>query len=232
MIVLLLGCSSKSPTTLYKSWENSEQSYEITIEYQGTFRSNGSVQSDVFQRVDVNTQCTGEATDSPKQKLTCNVIVDPVFSGIVEVDVKENKIKNLVLPPDSQNVYDIIATAVGSILPPAVPVNCETSQSYKIKKPQEYMRIPFLNGPSSHLHTYEVIQCEPPKLSMTGKFTISAQGTENQSAPRFTFGTTDQVELDTDGYIQNREYKQSLIISTTSLAPNSVYQNIYVKKRK
>ena len=45
------------------------------------------------------------------------------------------------------------------------------------------MRIPFLNGPSSHLHTYEVIQCDPPKLSMTGKITISAQSTENQSAP-------------------------------------------------
>lgn len=232
MIVLLLGCPSKSPTNLYKSWDTSEQSYEITIEYQGTFRSNGSVQPDVFQRIDVEANCKGEATDSPKQKLSCNVTVDPVFSGIVEVNVKENQIKNLTLPPDSQNVYDIIATAIGSILPPAVPTNCETSQSYKVKKPQEYMRIPFLNGPSSHLHTYEVIQCDPPKLSMTGKFTISAQSTENQSAPRFTFGTTDQVVLHEDGYIQSREYKQSLIISTTSLAPNSVYQNIYVKRRK
>ena len=228
MILLLLSCSSKSPTNIYKTWDVSEQSYEITIEYQGTFRSNGSVQANMFQRVGVDAQCKGEATDSPKQKLTCNITVDPVFSGIVEVDIKENQIKNLVLPPDSQNLYDVVATAIGSILPPAVPANCETSQSYKVKKPQEYMRIPFLNGPSSHLHTYEVIQCEPPKLSMTGKFTISAQSTENQSAPRFTFGTTDQVEFHTDGYIKKRIYTQSLLISTTTLAPNSVYQNISV----
>ena len=96
MIVLLFGCSSKSPTNLYKSWDVSEQSYEITIEYQGTFRSNGSVQVDMFQRVDVDAQCKGEATESPKQKLTCNITVDPVFSGIVEIDVKENQIKNLL----------------------------------------------------------------------------------------------------------------------------------------
>ena len=51
-------CSSAVPQNhlqnLYKSWDTSEQSYEITIEYQGTFRSNGSVQPDVFQRIDVD----------------------------------------------------------------------------------------------------------------------------------------------------------------------------------
>ena len=63
---------------------------------------------------------------------------------------------------------------------------------------------------------------------MTGKFLQLQHKVQNQSAPRFTFGTTDQVEFHTDGYIKKRIYTQSLLISTTTLAPNSVYQNIYM----
>jgi hypothetical protein len=232
MIFLLFGCPSKSPTHTYKNWDPTEITYDISLEYQGMFRANGSVQADIFQNIDVVATCTGEPTDSPKQKLSCNMTVDPIFSGIAKVDIKENQIKNLVLPPNSQDVYDVISTALGSILPPAIPTECELSQSYKVKKPQEHMRIPFLNGPSSHLHNYEVIQCDPHHLSMTGKFTVSAQSTENTSAPRFTFGTTDHVEIHPDGYIKNRTYKQSLITSTTTLAPNSIYQSIKVSRKQ
>ena len=79
------------------------------------------------------------------------------------------------------------------------------------------MRIPYLNGPSSHLHEYKILQCSPLHMVMKGKFTISAQSTENTSAPRFTFDTSDQIQLDSNGYVETRNYSQRLITSTTSL---------------
>ena len=141
--------------------------------------------------------------ETTKQTL-CNITVPPVFSGVVEVDLKDNTIRNLRLPPNSQDVYDIVATAVGSLLTPPKPTQCDTTQKYKEKKPLEHMRIPYLNGPSSHLHEYQIIQCTPLHISMQGKFTISAQSTENTSAPRFTFATSDQIQIDNDGTYQNK----------------------------
>ena len=60
MIFLFLGCP-KSPSHTYTIWDSSEQSYEIQITYQGTFRSNGSVQPDVYQLIDVDATCKGNA---------------------------------------------------------------------------------------------------------------------------------------------------------------------------
>ena len=85
MIVLLFGCPSKSPTNLYKSWDTSEQSYEITIEYKNS--SEAMVCSaDVFQRIDVR-PIAKEKQQTSKQN-SCNVTVDQFFRD-VEVDVKE-----------------------------------------------------------------------------------------------------------------------------------------------
>lgn len=231
MIVFILGCSTKTPSHTYTIWDTSEQTYKIEITYQGTFRSNGSVQPDVFQNIDIDATCKGNASETTKQTLTCNMNIAPVFSGLVEAELKDNTIKNLRLPPNSQEVYDVISTAIGSILAPPTPMQCDTSQTYKEKKPQEHMRIPYLNGPSSHFHEYEILQCTPIHIAMQGKFTISAQSTENTSAPRFTFATTDQIQIDDNGYITTRNYNQSLVTSTTTLAPNSVYQSITVHKK-
>ena len=232
MILLFLSCGSKkSPSNTYKMWPTTSQKYEVSITYQGFFKGNGSVQAEVREQIQIKTDCVGTNTENNKQKLTCNIEIPAKYQDKVTVDIKDNQIKRLSLPNDDPYLYDSIYTAIGSILSPAIPSDCQVGQTYKVKKPLDLMRIPFLNGPSSHLHNYELYNCTPPQLSMKGKFTISAQSTENMSAPRFTFATTDTISLDQGGMITKRLYKQSLLTSTTTLAPNSVYQEISVERK-